>query len=65
MKKETKIYNANDENLNNVRKSIENMTKAEDGGKEVFTMQQRNAPCTVTITKDSRQICAKSLTELR
>lgn len=61
----TKIYNVNDENLASVRAYVENKAKEECGGNKVFTMVQRNAPCDVNITEESRNICAKTLTELR
>jgi hypothetical protein len=59
------LFNANDENLLNVRQALKNTLIEKDNRNMVFTMLQRNSSCKVNITTGSRKICAKTLTDLR
>lgn len=58
------IYNNFDnENIEDVLAIIE-QEKTSSSGNCVFTMTTKNSPCVVTITEESRAICADILTEI-
>ena len=64
-RKDSMIYNSNDENIEDVRASLERELEECTGSNQVFTMLQRNSPSKITITEESRKICAGILTRLR
>lgn len=64
-RKDSMIYNSNDENIEDVRASLKREIEERTGSNQVFTMLQRNSPSKITITEKSRKICAGILTRLR
>ena len=63
MERTISYNNYNKENISDARASMKKgYFRSEDG--RVFTMLQKNSPCKVTITKESRKICADILTKV-
>ena len=63
MERTNSNYNYNKRNIADARASMKNGCFRSEKG-QVFTMLQKNSPCEVTITKESRKICADILTKV-
>lgn len=61
MKRDFSNKNYNKENNTADRAALEESFRRNDGP---YTIMQRNSPCKVTITKESRKICADILTKI-
>jgi len=58
---EQPVRNYNEANIADVRKIWAEEDAGNDIFGEVYTLVQTNAPCEVTITKESRKACVKAL----
>lgn len=53
--------NFDEENIENIRKSLDLSNSRNEKKRKFYTMVQDNAPCAVTVKESSRKKCVESL----